>query len=435
MNSKIESSKIIYPLIESIFNKFPNKNIKFNKKLDINIMNQKREINMSDYMFEYINALQNFESIDKNFISLYQYMLYEIPEHDKIDWIDKTCIGCVSIYKNEKKRNCSIKMGQDLNYIYKNGIFEDTFVKYCNKLLELTKEKICVTFLSSFSIDDNNKIIELTGHETVLLSSFFNNEIKLYLYNSWGKLPEEDCDTGEQFINFIHMYFKKRNINCDIEFFDNVGIQTVLYEKYLSAYNLQGYCTIYSLFFVYCIFKSFYSIRTLKIKISLKDILDAINSYIENSLNENTYNIIVSFSVYIKDKYLMFLQKQMEKKNYEMYLRDINRWFFITENNELRGRFKEEYKTRQLYDYKNVEDDFDIQGEKLEYSGDENKESLDVDELLKKRNLLPKGKGDYEVCKDHKECISLECKYSKCMPMPYNTKLEILRTGKFKIDK
>ena len=411
--------KQIYNVIENVFQKFSMKNannINFNKKINIFFDDNKYK---KTYISEYTSLLFQFTYLYKpknqDFINIAQYLYYEIPQYEKIEWIDTSCIGYLyfdyHIDENEftfGKSKQKVFFYDEDNYKYGNK-----FIKFCNVLFEITKEnKISATFISMTKLKENIKVGD--SHLIILISSFEKGKIVLYLYDPNG-IEYYNTIVFDKLLNHISQCLNDNNKKkCEItnDKILNFGIQDFIYKK-ISDYGMYGYCVVYSHFFLYCVFQVLYFLKKNNIDISFVNIYKTINKSIEiivkNNKEKDIYNLIINFANIISNNYLNFLKEKIPEEN-DSFLEFINEKVIKTSKGNIKTF---QYVEKQPY----VE---------------QKQQSRDLYLELREKKLLPNQlKFDFEECKEHDDCLSKECKYGKCMPLSFNRKLEILENGKY----
>ena len=404
------TEKLISNEFEKIFQNFSVKNIKINKIVTIeDYKNKKYQIPISDYLWYFYQSLKiNSDSFHgKEFISLNEYMYYDLMEHidkDKFLWVKNNCTGKTTIQFEDI--DTKIIYNYKFQSIIKENNFSETFVNFCedftNRILNLNCE-IITTFVD---LQIKGKI---DGHASVIFASKENDKLKLFCYDSNGINSEYSYHMNIFLENLKNCILtQKKFIEIEIlkqEFF---GIQTV------TDFDSPGYCVMYSLFFTFCFFKILYVLQKNNYKMTLKFLIENIENYFllfTQVKGENDFfECILSFSNKLKDGYLIFLENKIGSQRYNFFLKKLN--FNILEqtkfnNKNINSNYIESSTFLNNSNYIGIQRNYD----------EELKEYLESGIIAKYEN---------ENCKQNKECVSNICKNNKCTRPTPNDKLDFL---------
>ena len=193
-----------------------------------------------------------------------------------------------------------------------NGNFSNDFEIFCDDFYNRLTKMDCEISTTFFNITT-----EIMSHSTVIFSSFEHEKIKILHYDPNG--PVGTYKNNVKFLNYIKKYIEEKYF-IEIELLNPYefcisGLQTCSSNK-KDIIN-PGYCMMYSMFFIYCVFKVLQN-NTLKIKLEDLILLVQENLYdlMFDNDNPKLYKCIISFSNYIKDKYFMFIKNNYSKEQF-----------------------------------------------------------------------------------------------------------------------
>ena len=290
----INYKDIVNYILNNIYKKFRNDD------LDIEKLVEYKGTKIKFYTEIYYSIAELFFIDQKeNLPGVLEYIHNEIENENNSCYLSHKCFTNVNIEFTNTQ--CFMKENNDKYFLYIYDKFGETskkFENFSNKLIENVKKcKILTVF---FFVKNNNM-----GHAMVLFLNYtIGNNLVMYMYDPNGG----NSIFYEELIIFSN---KLKNYITDKKLTNDVIIQEYLCRKihFLpKEYTGKGYCAMYGLFFVYCLF-------TILEKIDI-DILKLIKlieyNILEDPQNkeESFFKMIVNFSLKIKQNYLLFLEKR-----------------------------------------------------------------------------------------------------------------------------
>ena len=376
-----------------------------------------KEKNISDYIFYFFaifssSGIKKFDILtifeylyvdfSSNKYSIYKWMEYNATEKYNIILSDNLFF----LMRNDGSGEGDKILSEDLNGKIKMfPIFQNTCMEMLNRTI---KYKLAVT---SIFLSEN----DLGAHATTIISFYSKNKIFLYMYDPNGKIKSKGDKSGVLLNCIKNMISHNLQYKLNVEIIEDnfygynigYGIQNMTNMLIKKKYILQGYCIIYNVFFVKCLLETYYYYKENNLEIDPQEIINLvvnfigdINLFFEGDF-EKFYNFLVFFTNDIRENYLIFISDNYPDEK-SKFLRYLNEKIL-----ESVGQTVEEKET-------------------LEVETLEEKETRDLDSELESLNLYPPGKRSEEACNEDEECASKECKNNKCLPIPFNKKLDLL---------
>ena len=312
---------------------------------------------------------------------------------------------------NENEHELKTNYLESYEHIFTN-MFSDYMNKFCKNIINKLYIENNILYSSHLSLYQNKE----NGHSVILIISKNNKNLKLFIYD-----PNGSRSSYYKYItSFLKLLQKCLELNSK-NYFEKVDI---IDQKTFGngEYNLQymfeynenfGYCTIFSLFFLYCFLILFQKSKSKNIE----NIINDIYFYFYEKFSDKKYNhkkiyfFMVNFANNIKDIFLSKLNDYKDKDR-EFILEKINMYIFMSINNVKNIFVKEDIgEDHILIKNNNINNN-----EKREYDKEMN--------LLDWRKI--KEKRENEKCYKDDQCISKLCVKNKCTKPNDNDKLDFL---------
>ena len=402
--------------INEIINDLDKNKFNYDKTIRIFQKNEILKVYLDDYIFFFIQSMENiiYISDDLKFNDseykkiriencLSDYLKKEISLENII--IEKLYVN----FKNNNEHELKTNYLESYEHIFTN-MFSDYMNKFCKNIINKLYIENNILYSSHLSLYQNKE----NGHSVILIISKNNKNLKLFIYD-----PNGSRSSYYKYItSFLKLLQKCLELNSK-NYFEKVDI---IDQKTFGngEYNLQymfeynenfGYCTIFSLFFLYCFLILFQKSKSKNIE----NIINDIYFYFYEKFSDKKYNhkkiyfFMVNFANNIKD---IFLSKLNDYKDREYILEKINMYIFISINS-----------VKNIFDNEQIGKD-DILIENIKINNNQNRNYDQELKLLDWSNI--KEKGENEKCVKDEECISKLCLKNKCTKPNDNDKLDFL---------
>ena len=399
--------------MDNIFYDLQKYNFNYDKKILVFTDDKKQEIELNDYIFFFIQTIINQYIFNLNLSTITSKALS----------LNKCFVSYLSIKKIKNKNvvidNLTINFKEDdiqfsndeINFkyaVFNKNTLTGNIYKYCENILDILyrrQNKLYCSFLNLY----NNRSF---GHSVILLILKNNDKLELFIYDPVGEFSMY-YNKIENFLQILKRCFELNNYNyfnsCELFSQKNNDIITINLQSFFEVKKNNGYCSIFSLFFLYC-FLVVFEISPVKNFSILRDIqLYFANKYFKTG-SEEVYFSVVCFANNIKDIFLFGASKLNVKE--EVINKINNNIIYLFKKHSLNKIFIESNYKYILPQPITSTDQLD----KRNY--DEELNLLDWSTMKELR--------ENEECKENEECISKICRDNKCTRPTPNDKLDFL---------
>jgi hypothetical protein len=281
----INYKNIVKHVLNNIYSKFRNDNFDIEKLVEY----RGKKIKLYNQIYYTIGDML-LDGID-----ILDYIKKDIENEKHSIYLKNNCIKKLWVFRDEEKILVSENKADKFYRIYtiKTKKYSINFTSLIQDIINQVKK--CEILTIFFIVKKNEE-----SHSMVLMLNYSKNDLIMYLYDP----------NGGNNIFYEELYFFSNEIKKHFEYDNSDNNRAMIYSENICKrihflpkdYDGKGYCLIYGLFFIYCVFSILQ-----KIDMDLLKLIQLIqhNILIECPLNEELFfKMMVNFSFYIKNSYL-----------------------------------------------------------------------------------------------------------------------------------